>query len=62
MIKHVVCFKLKDASEENCNKAAEVLLSMKENIDYIKEIEILEEETDFTVYEHYCEKYRSNLW
>ena len=31
-------------------------------IDYIKEIEILEEETDFTVYEHYCEKYRSHLW
>ena len=31
-------------------------------IDYIKEIEILEEETDFSVYEHYCEKYRSHLW
>ena len=40
MIKHVVCFKLKDASEENCKKAAEVLLSMKDNIDYIKEIEV----------------------
>ncbi|MBR5307584.1 MAG: Dabb family protein [Clostridia bacterium] len=40
MIKHVVCFKLKDVSAENCKKAAEVLLSMKDNIDYIKEIEV----------------------
>ncbi len=39
MIKHVVCFKLKDASEENCKKAADILLSMKDNIDYIKDIE-----------------------
>ena len=27
-----------------------------------EQIEILEEETDFSVYEHYCEKYRSHLW
>ncbi len=40
MIKHIVCFKLRDASEENCEKAKEVLLSMKENIDYIREIEV----------------------
>ena len=40
MIKHIVCFKLRDASEENCKKAAEVLLSMKGNIDYIKDIEV----------------------
>lgn len=40
MIKHVVCFKLKDAREENCKKSAEVLLSMKDNIDYIKDIEV----------------------
>ena len=31
-------------------------------VDYIKEIEILEEEPDFSVYERYCEKYRSHLW
>ena len=31
-------------------------------IDYIKEIEILEEETDFSVYNNYSEKYRSHLW
>ncbi len=40
MIKHIVCFKLKDNSEENCKKAADVLLSMKENINYIREIEV----------------------
>lgn len=40
MIKHIVCFKLRDASEANCKKAAEVLLSMKDNIDYIKDIEV----------------------
>ena len=31
-------------------------------IDYIKQIEILEEETDYSVYNNYCEKYRSHLW
>lgn len=40
MIKHVVCFKLHEATEENCKKAAEVLLSMKGNIDYIRDIEV----------------------
>lgn len=40
MIKHVVCFKLKDASEANCKKAADVLLSMKGNIDYLRDIEV----------------------
>ena len=40
MIKHIVCFKLKDPSGENCRKAADILLSMKEHIDYIREIEV----------------------
>ncbi len=40
MIKHIVCFKLKNPSEENCKKASEILLSMKDNIDYIREIEV----------------------
>ena len=31
-------------------------------LDYIKEIEILEKETDFSVYDNYCAKYRSHLW
>ena len=40
MIKHIVCFKLKDNSEEECNKAAEVLRSMKGNVDLIRDIEV----------------------
>ena len=40
MIKHIVCFKLKDNSEAQCNKAAEVLRSMQGNVDLIKEIEV----------------------
>lgn len=31
-------------------------------IDYIKQIEILEEETDFLSYAHDCDTYRSHLW
>ena len=40
MIKHIVFFKLKDANEDNCQKAKEVLLSMKDNIDYLRGIEV----------------------
>ncbi len=40
MIKHIVCFKLKDGSEENCLKAKEVLLSMQGNVPQIREIEV----------------------
>ena len=40
MIKHIVCFKLKDNSAENCEKAKEVLLSMKGNVPMIKDIEV----------------------
>ncbi len=40
MIKHIVCFKLKDNSEENCLKAKEVLLSMQGNVPQIREIEV----------------------
>ena len=38
MIKHVVCFKLKEG--ENPEKAKEVLLSMKGNVPMIKDIEV----------------------
>lgn len=31
-------------------------------IDYIQKIELLEEETDYSRYEAYCEKFRSHLW
>lgn len=40
MIKHIVCFKLKDNSETECKKAAEILLSMDGNVDLIKSIEV----------------------
>ena len=38
MIKHVVCFKLKDG--ESPEKAKEVLLSMKGNVSLIRDIEV----------------------
>lgn len=40
MIKHIVCFKLKDNSEENCLKAKEILLSMQGNVPQIRGIEV----------------------
>ena len=38
MIRHTVCFKLKDRSEESKNKARETLLSMQGNVPTIKNI------------------------
>ena len=40
MIKHIVCFKLKDNSYENCAKAKEVLLSMVGNVPMLKGITV----------------------
>ncbi len=40
MIKHIVCFKLKDNSEEKLNKAKEVLLSMREHVGLLWGIEV----------------------
>ena len=40
MIKHVVCFKLKDNSVENCEKAKGILLSMKGNVPLIRDISV----------------------
>lgn len=40
MIKHIVCFKLKDNSLESKQKAKEVLMSMKGNVPTIKAIEV----------------------
>ena len=40
MIKHIVCFKLKDNSPENCAKAKEVLLSMDGNVSLLRGIEV----------------------
>lgn len=40
MIKHVVCFKLKDNSEEMKQKTKEVLLSMKGKVELLRDIEV----------------------
>lgn len=40
MIKHVVCFKLKDNSDESKQKAKEVLLSMQGKVEQIKDIKV----------------------
>ena len=40
MIKHIVCFKLKDNSDANKEKTKEVLLSMKGNVDLLRNIEV----------------------
>ena len=38
MIKHIVCFKLKEG--EDVNKSKEILLSMKGNVPMLKEIQV----------------------
>lgn len=40
MIKHIVCFKLKDNSEAECLKAKDVLLSMKGKVPMLRGIEV----------------------
>ncbi len=40
MIKHIVCFKLKDNSVEECEKAKKVLLSMQGNVPELRGITV----------------------
>ena len=40
MIKHTVCFKLKDNSEAECKKAKDILLSMDGNVPLLRGIEV----------------------
>lgn len=40
MVKHVVCFKLKDRSKESCEKAKEILMSMQNRISLLREIKV----------------------
>ena len=40
MIKHTVCFKLKDNSPEECNKAAQILRSMDGIVELLRGIEV----------------------
>lgn len=40
MIKHIVCFKLKDNSLAECEKARDVLMSMKGNVPELRDIAV----------------------
>ena len=40
MIKHIVCFKLKNPTEAECAKAAEILRSMEGNVPQLRGIEV----------------------
>ena len=40
MIKHIVCFKLKNNTPEECQKTAEVLRSMEGNVPLLRGIEV----------------------
>ena len=40
MIKHIVCFKLKDNSKENCEKTRDILLGMEGNVPMLRGIEV----------------------
>lgn len=40
MIKHIVCFKLKDNSLENCQKTHDILMSMKGKVNLLKDIQV----------------------
>lgn len=40
MIKHIVCFKLKDNSRENCEKTRDILLSMRDKVELLRGIEV----------------------
>lgn len=40
MIKHIVCFKLKNKSEENVLRTAEILKSMDGKVDFLRGIEV----------------------
>lgn len=40
MIKHIVCFKLANPTEELLNKTRDILLSMKGNVPTLKNIEV----------------------
>ena len=40
MIKHIVCFKLKDNSPQSCEKAAEIFRSMEGKVPMLKSIQV----------------------
>ncbi len=40
MIKHIVCFKLKDNSDENKKAARDILMSMKDKVPMVRDIQV----------------------
>lgn len=40
MIKHIVCFKLKDNSDENKKETKEILMSMKDKVPMVRDIQV----------------------
>lgn len=40
MIKHIVCFKLKDNGKESCEKAAEIFRSMEGKVPQLRSIQV----------------------
>lgn len=40
MVKHIVCFKLKDNSRESCEKAAEIFKSMEGNVKQLRSLNV----------------------
>ena len=40
MIKHIVCFKLQNNSSEKLEETKQILLSMKDNVKLLKDIEV----------------------
>lgn len=40
MVKHIVCFKLKDNSRESCEKAAQIFKSMNGNVPQLRSLEV----------------------
>ena len=40
MIKHIVCFKLKDNSDENKMAARDILMSMKDKVPMVRDIQV----------------------
>ena len=54
MIKHIVCFKLKDNSQEVCEKTRDILLSMRGNVPQAKDVNVgidfLRSERSYDIY------------
>ena len=65
MIKHIVCFKLKNNSPEECEKAATVLRSMEGNVPLLRGIEFrgwLPKDYEHLSFREYAEEIHQRSW